>query len=128
MSDNIQMICHINNHARQELKVLDYHLDWGKFYDAPNQYPTDIPAKHEELGFRSSGRQGSSSGTEGWVRYTIGGDENAIIKISWDVPWLSGAHNMVKAGTTNEDIAAEIEGFSGTGSVEDVTVKVVDGR
>jgi hypothetical protein len=127
-SENIQMICGINNRTDQELKVQSASLRWGKFEDSPNFPPVNIPAKTNKGAFRSSGRQGSAAGTEGTVVYQIGDDENATITIYWDVPWAPGASNKVTASTSDEDISASVEGFVGSGAVESVTVKVVDGR
>jgi len=127
-SENIQMICGINNRTDHELKVKSKSLEWGKFEDSPNFPPVNIPAKTNKGAFRSSGRQGTASGTEGTVVYQLGDDENATITIYWNVPWAPGASNKVTADTSDEDISASVEGFTGSGSVESVTIKVVDGR
>jgi hypothetical protein len=128
MSEMIQMICSVNNRTDQELKVKSSHLNWGKWDDVGNFPPVNIPAKTNKGAFRSSGRQGSASGTQGNVVYQIGDDAEAIITITWDVPWAPGAKNTVTATTFNEDVVASVEGFVGSGPVESVTVRVVDGR
>jgi len=128
MSEMIQMICGINNRTDQTLKVQSKHLQWGKWEDVGNFPPVDIPPKTNKGAFRSSGRQGSASGTQGYVVYQLGDDPNAIITITWDVPWAPGAKNTVTATTFNEDVSASVEGFVGSGPVESVTVRVVDGR
>jgi hypothetical protein len=124
MSENIQMICSINNRTNQELKPQSKHLSWGKF----TSEPTAIPAKKTLEAFRSSGRQGSASGTEGTVVYQMGEDPKALITIFWDVPWKNGGNNVIKTGTFNEDVSASISGYDGRGAVEAVTITVVDGR
>jgi hypothetical protein len=128
MSEMIQMICGINNRTDSVLTVKSEHLEWGKWEDVGNFPPVAIPAKTNKAAFRSSGRQGSASGTQGNVVYQLGDDPNAIITITWDVTWASGAKNTVSASTFNEDVSASVEGFVGSGPVESVTIKVVDGR
>ena len=123
-SENIQMICTVNNRAKQELKVQSKDLDWGKF----TAEPVAIPSKAVLPAFRSTGRQGSASGTQGKVVYQIGDDAAAIITISGDVPWAPGASNKVTTSTFSEDVGASIAGFVGSGPVESVTITVVDGR
>jgi hypothetical protein len=123
-----QFICTINNRTHHPLKVKSVKLIWGKFDDSPNFPPVEIPARHEQKAFRTSGRANTSSGTEGTVEYQIGDNPDDWIKIYWDVPWLSGAPNHVRTQSFNEDVSVELDGFSGHGTVEDVTIKVVDGR
>ncbi len=128
MADSLQMICHINNRTNQTLKFQSEHLVWGKWADPPNQYPVDVPPKESVLAFRSSGRSNSASGTEGYVVYQVGDESETTVTIYWDVPWAAGSSNKVTTKTSHQDIAASIEGFAGSGRVEDVIVKVVDGR
>ncbi|GAA1459255.1 aegerolysin family protein [Nocardiopsis exhalans] len=128
MADSLQMICHINNRTKQTLKVQSESLDHGKWYDPPNHYPVDVPSKETVLAFRSSGKSDTATGTQGQVVYQIGDDAEATVTISWDVPWLAGSSNTVTTKTSHQDIAASVDGFAGHGRVEDVTVKVVDGR
>ena len=128
MADSLQMICHINNRTHQPLKFQSEHLVWGKWTETPNQYPVDVPARESILAFRSSGRSNTSSGAEGYVVYQLGDEPEATVTIYWDVPWLAGSSNKVTTKTSHQDIAASIEGFAGSGRVEDVIVKVVDGR
>lgn len=130
LAETIQMICTISNRTKYRLNLLGYHLDWGKFDDPPNQYPVgEIPSKQSVYpAFRSSGKQGSSSGTEGWVMYGLEGKQSEWIKIEWDVTWAAGASNSVNITTFDPDVAVQMSGFSGHGSVESVTLTVVDGR
>lgn len=130
MSENIQMICKINNRAKETLRLKSADLNWGKFDDSPNQYPVKaIEAKRTaDPAFRSSGRQGSASGTEGTVIYQLGDNADAWIKIYWDVPWAPGASNSVNTETFDPDVAASVDGFAGHGAVESVTINIIDGR
>lgn len=128
MSENIQFICTINNRTSETLKVQSTELKWGKFDDSPNFWPIDIPARSEKGAFRSSGRQSSSSGTEGTVTYQLGDKKDEWIKIYWDVPWLSGARNTLKVETFDEDVLAAVHGFTGGGAVESVVITVADAR
>jgi hypothetical protein len=128
VSENIQMICTINNRTDQELKVKSKFLNWGKWTDGPNFPPVAIPARTARPAFRSSGKEGLAEGTEGNVVYQLGDNEDEIITIYWDVPWAPGARNRVWATTFTEDVSASVEGFNGGGAVESVVVKVLDGR
>ena len=128
MAETIQFICHINNRTSVPLKLKSFDQEWGKCTDGPNQCPVEIAVKEQKLAFRCSGRRGSSSGTEGTAVYQLGDDPEVWIKIYWDVTWCAGCDNHLKTGASDEDIAVEANGFSGSGSVEDVTIKVIDGR
>lgn len=129
MAETIQFICAVNNRTGHELKLQSQHLDWGKFEDSPNFPPVDSIAAHKEVkALRSSGRRGSSSGTEGTVVYQFGDNADQWVKIYWDVTWCSGCDNKVHTSTFDEDVSAEVDGFTGSGSVEDVTIKIIDGR
>ena len=128
MSENIQMICVINNRLNEELKVQSENLQWGKWYDPPNFKPVNIPQKFVKEAFHSHGRESSASGTQGTVVYQIGDNATETISISWDVTWAAGGSNKVSAATFNEDVAASITGFTGSGAVESVTITILDGR
>ena len=129
MAETIQFICNINNRTHETLKALPIDLRWGKCYDSPNVCPVDVPSKEVVTpAFRCSGKRGSASGTEGTATYQMGDDEKAWIKIYFDVTWCWGCSNKMHVEAFDEDIALEVEGFKGDGSVESVTIKVVDGR
>lgn len=128
MSESIQMRCSINNRTNQVLKVDSDRLKWGKFYDSPNFAPVDIPAMSNQKAFRSSGKLGTASGTEGTVVYRMGDDPYAIITIYWDVPWKKNQNNVIRVTSFHQDVSVSVVGYTGQGPVESVTITVVDGR
>ncbi|MFF0149409.1 aegerolysin [Amycolatopsis sulphurea] len=128
-SETIQFICTIDNRANVALTLQSKELKWGKFYDDPNFSPVEtIPSKKEIPAFRTSGKAGSSSGTEGTVVYQFGDDAKTVVTIYWDVTWCAGCDNHLKAEASDDDIAVQVTGWKGSGSVEAVVIKVVDGR
>ena len=130
MSANIQMICAIDNRTKSYLKRQEVHLNWGRFDDAPNKYPQEVinPRELASPAFCSSGRLGSSSGTEGTVVYRLGDNTEEWVRIYWDVSWVPGVPNQVKTDTFNPDVAAVVDGFDPRGPVENVTIRILDGR
>jgi len=128
MADSLQFHCTINNRCDVPLKVKDTHHDWGRWYPTESETPKQVPANQTVKAFASSGRTSSASGTEGYATYQLGDDSSAWIKIYWDVPWAPGASNTVNIETSDDDIVAAITGLVGSGSTENVLIKVVDGR
>ncbi len=114
----------INNRTSYDLKVAKSALDYGVFKTGPKTIPkgASIPA------FTATGKPYTPlQGTEGTVVYQVGDDTTATVTIYFNVPALS-ADNAVNVTSSNEDIAAQRDGFVGEGDSETCTVKVVDGR
>lgn len=124
MSENYQCHITINNRTDLNLRVNQEKLAWGHY----TQEPVEIPKKSEARAFVAVGAYGSPSGTEGTVIYQVGDDANVTIKIYFDVPWAPLSHNTIKVESSNPDVAVQLIGFNGSGSVESCTIKVVDGR
>ncbi|MFJ9826995.1 aegerolysin family protein [Streptomyces sp. NPDC101160] len=127
MSEQMFIACTINNRTKVTLKVVKYELYWGKWEDVGNFPPIDIPAGKELPAFHSSGRKGSSGGTEGYVIYQLGDDSQATFKVYWDVPFGS-KHNTVKVEPSDADISVNVKGYVGEGAGEAITLTVHDDR
>ncbi|ALF55416.1 hypothetical protein ACX27_25480 [Nostoc piscinale CENA21] len=128
MASSLQFHCIINNRCDVPLKVKETYHRSGRWYPEEVSQPKDVPAKQVIKAFASSGRIASSSGTEGYVIYQLGNEPNAWIKIYWDVPWLTNSNNKFKIETSHENIIVQTDGFIGTGSVENILLKVIDLR
>jgi hypothetical protein len=116
--------CWIENLTGETLKVKSHKLEWGKFYDPPNQSPVDIPAGEKMKAFRSSGKDGAASGTEGTVVYQLGNKENETLEIYWDVPWGSSTNTLKVTTYDRKKVLASPEGWNGKGTGEEVTITV----
>ncbi|MER8105998.1 aegerolysin family protein [Kitasatospora sp. NPDC094016] len=124
MAETLVFACTIENLTATPLKVKSVNLEWGKWEDRGNHKPVEIPAGKRLQAFRTSGRQSSSSGTEGTVVYQFGDDSDATVEIYWDVPWAPGANNTLKVNTSSKYIVVQTDGFVGSGSTETVTMNV----
>jgi hypothetical protein len=122
MSENIQCNASIWNRSKGlKLALTGKDLSWGKWTeDAPQLIAPGVTAS----GPHSSGRQGSASGTEGWVQYQLGDDENDWAKFSWDVPWAPGAANTYRTDVGSDSIIISVDGWHGSGASEAPIVSV----
>ena len=122
LGESDQMICMINNLTTVQLNMKIIQLQWGKWTFGP----VPIPPNQSIQAFSSSGRQSSPSGTEGSVTYMLGENGDDWITITFNVPW--SGDNSVTAKTFSPYFSATILGFTLHGSVESVTITVLDGR
>jgi len=122
--ENYQCHITINNRTPKHLRLLKTDIPWGEFRDGP---ANDISPMSEGVAFVATGVVGPA-GTEGTVVYQIGDDANATVSIYFDIPTRPLSSNTVKVDTSDENIAGQLTGFSGSGSTESCTVKVIDGR
>jgi hypothetical protein len=119
---NINISCWIENLTGETLKVKSHKLEWGKFYDPPNQSPVDIPAGEKMKAFQSSEK--TAPGTEGTVVYQLGDKENETLEIYWHVT-LGNQPNTLKVTTCDrKKLLASQEGWTGKGVGEEVTITV----
>lgn len=122
--ENYQCHITINNRTAVHLRLNKTDVPWGEFKEGPVD---DILPKIETRAFVATGSIGPA-GTEGTVVYNFQDDANLTITIYWDIPTRPFSHNIVTATSSNPDIAATVEGLSGSGSTEVCMVRVVDGR
>jgi hypothetical protein len=122
--------CHvaISNRAATHVLYDTSNLDWGVFQN--DVEPTaDIPPKANDItAFIATGKPNLPGGTEGTVTYRFEDDQNVVLTIAWNVPATPGTPNTFSATFSDPDVAATVSGFNGSGSVEAVTITIVDGR
>ena len=117
--------CHItiNNRASVDLVVDHEKVEWGEYLQAP----ANIPKKNGKKAFAARGVLGPA-GTQGEVVYRLGEDRGATVSIKYDIPTKPWESNVVTVTTSNPDIIASTEGFTGSGATEACTIKVADIR
>ncbi len=124
MAEGYQCSITINNRTAFDLRVQKQDLAFGVFKAGPS----NVPKKATAIGFVATGTPYLPLvGSEGAVIYQIGDDANTTVTIAWDIP-ASQPSNKVIVDTSNQDIAAQLNGFVGSGDAETCTLTVVDGR
>jgi hypothetical protein len=110
-----------NRSSTRTLRLIDSGLEWGKWTeDAPKSVAPEMTA----AGPHSSGRQGSASGTQGYVTYQLGDDPDDWAKFSRDVPWLAGAANTYRTDVGSKRIFITVDGWHGSGASEAPVVEI----
>ena len=100
MAENRYIYAVVNNKTDTALEPSSSHLSWGKF----NTVPIAVPAHRiDNPAFQSSGAAGSATGTEGWVKYDLGGE---TITISWDVPY-TGANSFKISASGDTSVSSD---------------------
>ena len=90
MSENQRCQCSVKNSSSHDLVNVEYGKEWGK-WATPDESPSAPPSiiKAGETGWwMLTGRQGSASGAEGWVKYQVG--DVGVIQFKFDNPWGAG--------------------------------------
>jgi hypothetical protein len=75
------------------------------------------------VAFHASGRQGSTSGTQGWVKYQLGDDNTMQFKFAWDVQYIGA--NTWNQESSNDDLVIAVDGWNGSGTAEAPLITVV---
>ncbi len=110
MSENQRCQCTVHNTSSHDLINVEYGKEWGK-WATPDEEPSAPPSviRAGASGWwMLTGRQGSASGAEGWVKYQVG--DVGVIQFKFDNPWGSGDN---KAGCDNSS-AIEYELYAAT--------------
>ena len=102
MAENRYIKATVENKTGDDLSVIDSHLTWGKWVDTPGSVPA-----HGEDKFKSSGAAGSATGTEGWVKYSMG-DTGDTVTVRWDIPYMGS--NTFSISCSNPNIKTEADG------------------
>ncbi|WP_327682371.1 aegerolysin family protein [Kitasatospora sp. NBC_00458] len=127
MSEQNYIAVTIGNRTTTALEVQKHDLYSGTWEAEGDFPPVEVPAGKELTAFRASGRPGTAAGTEGYVVYELGDGSGATVKVYWDAPWGS-TYNNLKVDSSDSGITVEVEGWSGSGVTEEVTLTVHDDR
>ena len=119
----VPFACTINNRAYDELKNVQQDLPLGRWLIPP----IDVP-RRKQVEITEVTRQLRTPSVRGFVKYQVGGDETAWVKIGWDLPGVSGTTNIVNVETSHPDIIATLDGFLAQDETESITVTVADVR
>ncbi|ONI79919.1 hypothetical protein ALI144C_24635 [Actinosynnema sp. ALI-1.44] len=116
----------INNRTRDKLIPVTTDksktdLIWGKWM----QEPTAIPEKTEQKAFASQGRQGSPSGTEGWVTYYLEKHPHVSFKIYFDTPASIFKTNKCEPQDVHRDLSITTQKCPQKGDEQHAEFKVL---
>lgn len=95
MAEDIKITCHVKNETGNQLTISDQDLSWGKWKDSPDQIDMG-----KEGSWKACGRQGSASGTEGYVTYIA--YDKTTFTIDFSINW-GGKANSISNKTEGEN-------------------------
>lgn len=126
-ADWIQVI--LDNKSNKALKTSGAYLQWGKFYDIPDndkEVPTEsvnnqpIPSK-DTFQFASCGREHAASGTEGQIDIMDG--DKRIFQLYWDCPFTGS--NVLSRKYVAKNWYIDLPSVSPSGAIGTVTVSII---
>ncbi|KAL9073847.1 MAG: hypothetical protein Q9161_002679 [Pseudevernia consocians] len=120
----------LENKSDKTLKTSGAYLQWGKFYEHPDENKEvsiktvdnqPIPSKGA-FQFASCGRESSPSGTEGQIDIMNGNER--IFQLYWDCPW--SGDNKLYVKYVAENWYPVVPPVQTSGALGTVTIKVIN--
>lgn len=90
----------VNDSKSKTLVFKELNFSWGRANFGP------VGQVHPKTTIQvlvAQGRDNTSSGTEGSIRYTIYGQDDRWVNVSWNVPWLAGKDNTCQTSTSDDN-------------------------
>lgn len=92
----------VNDSKTKTLIFKDINFEWGRVESS--SYPVaQVPPKTTIQVLVAQGRDNTSSGTEGSIRYSIYGQDDRWVQASWNVPWAAGAENTCVLSSSDDN-------------------------
>ncbi|MBD2813649.1 hypothetical protein ID850_02460 [Xenorhabdus sp. Flor] len=97
----------IRNSSKSKTLVLaDIQFKWGRVSDGGGPVK-EVPPKSTVQVLIAQGRDNTSSGTEGWIKYDVKDTPGKWVQANWDVPWLSGKKNTCTLLSSADDASED---------------------